>query len=122
MPRSLSARSLSSLHSLEISSPGESNLQWSDVEFLLDATRTVVRVRHCLKFTYVFAYYLPEGPEKTLFEFAQQQLEQSCETLSELSEQPIDHLDRQQIINYERITLQFMNNLLDATAKGLTKE
>lgn len=80
-----------------------------------------VECRNVLKYTYVFAYYLPDGPEKTLFEFLQQQLEASNETLSELSElPPIDKLDRTQIVNYTRITNQFMNNLLTGVAAGLT--
>jgi len=94
---------------------------WIDFQFLAAATQQVLECRHVLKYTYVFAYYLPAGPEKTLFEFLQQQLEAANEHLSELSElPPIDKLDRTQIVNYTRITNQFMNNLLAGVAAGLT--
>jgi hypothetical protein len=77
--------------------------------------------RNVLKYTYVFAYYLPDGPEKTLFEYLQQQLESATEHLSELSElPPLDKLDRAQIVNYTRITGQFMQNLLHGVQTGLT--
>lgn len=82
---------------------------------------SLLQCRSVLKYTYVFAYYLDDGPEKTLFEFLQQQLESSNEHLSELSElPPIDEIDRPQIVNYTRITNQFMNNLLNGVAAGLT--
>jgi hypothetical protein len=75
-----------------------------------------------LKYTYVFAYYLTDdGPEKTLFEYLQQQLESSSEHLSELSElPPIDKLNRTQIVNYTRLVHTFTQNLLDGVASGLT--
>jgi ariadne-1 len=80
-----------------------------------------VQCRNVLKYTYVFAYYLDDGPEKTLFEFLQQQLEASNEHLSELSElPPLEKIDRAQVVNYTRITSQFMNNLLNGVASGLT--
>jgi len=73
-----------------------------------------------LKYTYVFGYYLPDGPEKVLFEFLQQQLEMSTEHLSELSEQPIEKLNRADVTNYTRVTARFMNNLLEGVEQGLT--
>lgn len=77
--------------------------------------------RNVLKYTYVLAYYLEAGPEKTLFEFLQQQLEASNEHLSELSElPPIEKIDRTQIVNYTRICKQFQENLLNGVASGLT--
>ena len=76
-----------------------------------------------LKYTYVFAYYLDDGPEKTLFEYLQQQLESSTEHLSELSElPPLEKVDRAQVVNFSRITTQFMHNLLQGVANGLTPQ
>jgi ariadne-1 len=43
-----------------------------DVQFLKAATEQVFECRNVLKYTYVFAYYLKDGPEKTLFEYLQQ--------------------------------------------------
>jgi ariadne-1 len=94
---------------------------WIEFEFLASATAQVLECRNVLKYTYVFAYYLPDGPEKTLFEFLQQQLEAATEHLSELSElPPLDKLDRAQIINYTRITQQFCTNLINGVQNGLT--
>lgn len=56
---------------------------WIDFQFLAGATNQILECRAVLKYTYVYAYYLPEGPEKRLFEFLQQQLEASTEQLSE---------------------------------------
>jgi len=71
----------------------------------------------------VFAYYLDDGPEKTLFEYLQQQLESSTEHLSELSElPPLEKVDRAQVVNFSRITTQFMHNLLQGVANGLTPQ
>lgn len=82
---------------------------------------SLLQCRNVLKYTYVFAYYLADGPEKTLFEYLQQQLESATEHLSELSElPPLDKLDRAQIVNYTRITGQFMQNLLHGVQTGLT--
>ena len=79
--------------------------------------------RNVLKYTYVLAYFLEDGPEKTLFEFLQQQLEAANEHLSELSElPPLEKIDRAQIVNYTRITKQFQDNLLNGVAAGLTPQ
>jgi len=94
---------------------------WIEFEFLAAATAQVLECRNVLKYTYVFAYYLPDGPEKTLFEFLQQQLEAATEHLSELSElPPLDKLDRQAIVNHTRITKQFAENLINGVQNGLT--
>jgi len=80
-----------------------------------------------LKYTYVFGYYLPNGSEKTLFEFLQQDLEKNTEHLSELwyrlcslfqivawsrrlttsrarSETPIEHINSAEVVNHSRVT------------------
>jgi ariadne-1 len=80
----------------------------------------VFELRQVLQFTYVFAYYLEDAHEKLLFEFLQQQLEQSTEKLSELSESPLEKIDRALVVNYTRVTQQFMCNLLNGVEEGLT--
>lgn len=109
----------SRMQSLHAKSGGDA--AWIDFQFLAAATQQVLECRNVLKYTYVFAYYLEDGPEKTLFEYLQQQLESTTEHLSELSElPPLDKLDRAQIVNYTRITGQFMQNLLTGVQTGLT--
>jgi ariadne-1 len=92
---------------------------WIEVQYLYDASITVIQCRSVLKYTYVFAFYLPEGPEKILFEYLQQQLEQSTEHLSELSEKPLNEINKDAVMNYTRITRQFMENLLKGVRNGL---
>jgi len=95
---------------------------WVEFSFLAAATQQVLQCRSVLKYTYVFGYYLPDGAEKTLFEYLQQQLEAATEHLSELSElPPIDKLDRTAIVNYTRITEQFCTNLIKGVENGLVQ-
>jgi ariadne-1 len=108
---------LARMAQLQNSSQG---LTWIDVQFLKTAMEQVFELRQVLSFTYVFAYYLSDGPEKTLFEYLQEQLEISTEKLSELSEKPLEEIDRVQVVNYTRVTAQFMQNLLDGVTNGLT--
>jgi len=59
----------------------------SEVQYILDGTEMLLECRNVLKWTYVVAYYLPEvGPEKELFEYLQEDLEKTTESLSELLE------------------------------------
>lgn len=44
---------------------------WIDVQFLKVATEQLIMCRQVLKYTYVLAYYLPNGKEKNLFEYLQ---------------------------------------------------
>ena len=107
------------------SSGGEALL--IDYAFLQQATDVILRCRHVLKYTYVFAFFLV-GPEReqerALFEFLQQQLEKSVEALSELSEQKVDVLAKKEtkstIVNYTRITDKFRENLLTGVRNGLS--
>lgn len=93
---------------------------WMDVQFLSNAMEQVFECRQVLKYTYVFGYYLEDGREKDLFEYLQQQLETTTEHLSEMSEAPIEKIDRAEVVNYTRVTKQFMTNLLDGVANELT--
>lgn len=89
---------------LDLQQSSTTSALWIDVQYLLTAMLQVTECRNVLKYTYVYAYYLTDGPEKTLFEYLQQQLETSTETLSEMSEQPIEQLEREKLVNYTRVT------------------
>jgi ariadne-1 len=108
------------MKALQAQSSGDSALPWIDSEFLSAANEALIRCRQVLQYTYVTAYYLPEGPERTLFEFLQQQLESSTETLNELIEQPLESIDREQTVNFTRVTKQFLDNLIKGVREGLT--
>jgi ariadne-1 len=50
------------------------------------ATDQLIECRRVLKYTYVYAFYLNDGPEKTFFEWLQGDLERDTEELSGLLE------------------------------------
>jgi len=89
------------------------SLGWVDVQFLTQAVEQLIKCRRVLKNTYIQAYYLPDGPKKALFEYVQSLLESHTEKLSELSELPLEKMDRAEVINYTRVTDKFLNNLLE---------
>jgi ariadne-1 len=90
---------------------------WIDVEFIMDAVEQVIECRRVLKYTYAYAYQLPDGARKTLFEYNQSMLEVNTEKLSELSEMNVDQVDRSKVMNYTKVTAQFLKSLLDEVYK-----
>ncbi|RHY58528.1 hypothetical protein DYB38_008783, partial [Aphanomyces astaci] len=90
----------------------EANGSYMDVGFLNAAIETLIACRRVLKFSYVYAYYLPQGKEKDLFEHLQEDLEKNTEHLTGLAEKPLDKMDRSDIINYTRVTENFLKNIL----------
>lgn len=76
--------------------------KWSDVEFLKTANEQLVECRRVLKYTYVFAYYMDTtsaAMQKERFEHHQEMLERFTENLSELSEKPLNEMDRTDVVN-----------------------
>ncbi|KAJ1447706.1 hypothetical protein M885DRAFT_537523 [Pelagophyceae sp. CCMP2097] len=94
---------------------------WIDVQFLKVANELVIDCRRVLKATYVFGYYLAPAATKQrdLFEGLQEHLERFTEQLSELTEQPIDQMDRSEIVNVTRVTESFLQNLIVGAESGL---
>mmetsp|Transcript_1591 Transcript_1591/g.3701 ORF Transcript_1591/g.3701 Transcript_1591/m.3701 type:complete len:603 (+) Transcript_1591:766-2574(+) len=86
---------------------------WVDVQFLQQAAEQLIECRRVLMYTYAFAYFLPEGPKKELFEYNQSMLESNTEHLSELSEALPEAMDRANVINYTRVTGKFLKSLLE---------
>jgi len=96
---------------------------WIDVQFLKQATELVIECRRVLKYTYVLGYSLPdESPaqiqHKNLFEHHQEMLEKNTEKLHEYTEQPLDTMDRTQVVNLTRVTERFMQSLLSTMSGG----
>lgn len=95
--------------------------KWSDVEFLKTANEQLVECRRVLRYTYVFAYYL--DPTLTMqrerFEHHQEMLERFTENLSELSEKPLDQMDRTDVVNQTRVVDRFMKNILKYVEDGM---
>lgn len=95
--------------------------KWSDVEFLKTANEQLVECRRVLKYTYVFAYYMNPSAtmQKERFEHHQEMLERFTENLSELSEKPLDQMDRTDVVNQTRVVDRFMKNILKYVEEGL---
>lgn len=98
-----------------------SNTKWSDVEFLKQANELLVECRRVLKFTYVYAYYFDSsnGLHRERFEYHQEMLERFTEGLSELSEKPLDRMDRTDVVNQTRVVERFMKNILKYVDDGM---
>ena len=78
---------------------------WMDIEFLRKAVLQVIECRRVLKYTYVLGYSLTSTAfQKELFE--------NTDTLSELTERPLEEVVRSQVVSYTRITEQFLHKLL----------
>lgn len=85
-----------------------------------------------LKYTYVFAFYLGDGPEKNLFEYLQQELEGTTEKLSELLEKahvPKTTLifclsqqtrEKRVVMDTTQLARNRLNHLLQGVEEGLT--
>jgi ariadne-1 len=72
---------------------------WIDVQFLRQAAEQVIECRRVLKYTYVLGYFLRDGtPDKQLFEHHQEMLEKNTERLHECTEQPLETIDRTQVV------------------------
>ena len=98
------------------------NGSWIDVQFLKAANEMVIDCRRVLKYTYVFGYYLvaqDKAKMKELFENLQEHLEKFTEQLSEMTELPVDQMDRTEIVNVTRVTESFLVNLIKGTESGL---
>mmetsp|Transcript_16916 Transcript_16916/g.20099 ORF Transcript_16916/g.20099 Transcript_16916/m.20099 type:complete len:577 (-) Transcript_16916:293-2023(-) len=118
------------------------NVTWTDVEYLKTANEQLVECRRVLKYTYCFAYYMPERVAsltssgmttesvdgisrstsldsniqakmlKDQFENHQEMLERFTENLSELVEKPLKEIVREAVVNQTRVVNQFMKNIL----------
>jgi len=58
--------------------------------------------------------------ERDLFEFLQENLERNTEFLHEMTEQPVEAMDREEVINYTRVTRDFGEKMLAGIKNGLT--
>lgn len=98
--------------------------KWTDVEFLKAANELLMECRRVLKYTYVYAYYTFENePTNSLprdrFEYHQEMLEKFTEHLSELSEKPLEQMDRTDVVNQTRVVDRFLQNILKYVEDGM---
>jgi len=114
------------------------NATWTDVEFLKTANEQLVECRRVLKYTYCFAYYMPDRSggstfdererkerlasiqgDKERFEHHQSMLERFTEGLSELVEKPLPEISRVDVVNKTRVVNNFMKNILQYVEEGM---
>ena len=95
--------------------------KWTDVEFLKAANEQLVECRRVLKYTYVFAYYMDgrNKMQRERFEYHQEMLERFTENLSELSEKPLDKMNRTDVVNQTRVVDRFVKNILKYVEDGM---
>jgi ariadne-1 len=98
---------------------GAGGVAYSEVTFLDGATEALLECRRALKYTYVAGFFFADSPAKSLFEHLQEQLERATEHLAELTEKPVQLLDRAEIVNYTGVTTQFLKHLLEGVSDGL---
>eukprot|EP00741_Cyanophora_paradoxa_P011402 tig00020556_g11013.t1 len=95
---------------------------WIDVQYIKKALDQLLQCRHVLKYTYVFAYYLNDPQEKSLFEYLQDELEKTTESLSGKLEEETDKFVKADILNLTRLAAVRLKHLLDGVETGLTKD
>mmetsp|Transcript_21552 Transcript_21552/g.30186 ORF Transcript_21552/g.30186 Transcript_21552/m.30186 type:complete len:542 (+) Transcript_21552:54-1679(+) len=106
---------------MKILQDNSENKTWADVEFLKLANEQLVECRRVLKYTYSYAFYMPEEDKnkKERFEFHQEMLERFTENLSELSERPLGEMRREDVVNQTRVVCEFMNKILEYVDNGM---
>jgi len=95
----------------------EKGMSWIDVQFIKNATKTLMDARQMLKYTYVYGFYLPKSVNRSLFELLQTDLEDKVERLSGLLESAGEK-DRLSVINAANYVESRAKKLLEELAEG----
>jgi ariadne-1 len=93
---------------------------WIDVEHIKKAVEQLIECRNVLKYTYIYGYYMDDGPEKNLFEYLQEDLERVTEHLSGILEGPVEKFDRDEVLNTTKSGQTRLQHLLKGVEQGLT--
>jgi len=93
--------------------------RWIDVQYIDSATEQLIECRRTLKYTYVFAYFLTEGPEKNLFEYLQSELERNTENLSGALESPVGTQEPRQLKDLTNLASKRLQHLLEGVSEML---
>jgi len=91
----------------------ETDATWVGVQFIAKAAEQLILCRSALKYSYIYAYYLPDSPAKNLFEYLQKDLEETAEELSAALASPTETIQRVQIVNLTRLAERRLNGLLE---------
>jgi len=89
----------------------------TDPKFLHEALELLIQIRHMLKYTYVFAFFMDQGSQvlsvkKDLFEYQQANAEGITERLADLLFAPVSQLDADALKNMIRVTNRYVVNLV----------
>ncbi|XP_033113786.1 ankyrin repeat and IBR domain-containing protein 1-like [Anneissia japonica] len=91
----------------------------SDTDFVMDAMIELLKARHILKYSYAYGYYLEDKEgSKQIFEFMQDELEQACETLSQMVARQFLCTPRPKVIMTTAIVQRKRGEFLSAVSKG----
>ena len=87
---------------------------YMDCLYLNDANEALFECRYSLKFTYVFAFYLPREENFRLqFENQQTELERQTEELAGHLEQPVAEISRMDVIHCYKMAQKRLANLTE---------
>ena len=87
---------------------------WMDCLYLNEANEALYECRYALKFTYVFAFYLPKDDNfKVNFESNQSELERQTEELAELLEKDVAEIQRMDVVHSYNMALKRLHNLME---------
>ena len=87
---------------------------WMDCQYLNEANEALYECRYALKFTYVFAFYLPKDSNfKVHFEMNQTELEVQTEALAELLEKDVADIQRGEVVHSFQMAKKRLVNLME---------
>ena len=90
---------------------------WMDCQYLNEANEALYQCRYKLKFTYVFAFYLPRDDNfRHQFEMQQTELERQTEELAELLERDVAEIQRMEVVHCYKMALHRLKNLDELVA------
>ncbi|KAL1527401.1 hypothetical protein AB1Y20_016069 [Prymnesium parvum] len=90
------------------------NKAWIDCRFLNEANEALHECRYALKFTYVYAFYLPEKHNFRIhFEMQQMELEKQTEELAEQLERAVEDIDHMKVVNCYHMARKRKHNLFE---------
>jgi len=96
---------------------------WIDCQYLTDANKALHECRYALKFTYVYAFYLPEKHNfRVRFEMQQMELERQTEELAEMLEKPVAEIDRKEVVNAFNMAKKRLKHLFEIVEQRYADE
>jgi len=97
---------------------------WMDCLYLSDANEALHECRYALKFTYVYAFYLPQKATfRDHFEMQQMELEKQTEDLAEQLEKPVEDINRMSVVDAYQMAKKRLRHLFEIVeAQGVRGE